>query len=124
MVEHAAVRGLEVAELDNGDGRIGIANPAITTPASPDTAADSAGAAPVQRVQVSADERDYSGGSPQLIKRILSRFPVESTIDFFAECGVELKREETGKLFPTTDKARSVLDALQFNSTFFKEIDC
>ena len=58
------------------------------------------------------DERDYSGGSPQLIKRILRRFPVESTIDFFAECGVELKREETGKLFPTTDKARSVLDAL------------
>ena len=45
------------------------------------------------------DERDYSGGSPQLIKRILRRFPVESTIDFFAECGVELKREETGKLF-------------------------
>ena len=58
------------------------------------------------------DERDYSGGSPQLIKRILRRFPVESTIDFFTECGVELKREETGKLFPTTDKARSVLDAL------------
>ena len=58
------------------------------------------------------DERDYSGGSPLLIKRILRRFPVESTIDFFKECGVELKREETGKLFPTTDKARSVLDAL------------
>jgi len=26
--------------------------------------------------------------------------------------GVELKREETGKLFPTTDRARTVLDAL------------
>ncbi len=58
------------------------------------------------------DERDYSGGSPELIRRILRRYPVESTIEFFAECGVQLKREETGKLFPTTDKARSVLDAL------------
>ena len=38
------------------------ANPAITTPASPDTAADSAGAAPVQRVQVSADD-DPSWGN-------------------------------------------------------------
>ena len=58
------------------------------------------------------NEQDYSGGSPRLIRRILRRFPVESTIEFFSQCGVELKREETGKLFPTTDRARSVLDAL------------
>lgn len=58
------------------------------------------------------NERDYSGSSPALIRRILRRFPVESTIEFFAEQGVEFKREETGKLFPTTDRARSVLDAL------------
>jgi predicted flavoprotein YhiN len=37
---------------------------------------------------------------------------VERTTAFFAELGVELKREETGKLFPVTDSARTVLDAL------------
>ncbi len=57
-------------------------------------------------------ERDYSGSSPSLRRRILNRFPVEATIEFFAQAGVELKREETGKLFPTTDQARSILDAL------------
>ena len=30
----------------------------------------------------------------------------------FAHYGVDLKREETGKLFPVTDRARTVVDAL------------
>ncbi|MSQ91285.1 MAG: NAD(P)/FAD-dependent oxidoreductase [Phycisphaerales bacterium] len=58
------------------------------------------------------ESSDYRGSSPELIGRILRRFPVESTVEFFEECGVTLKREESGKLFPTTDRARSVLDAL------------
>lgn len=58
------------------------------------------------------DEGDFSGSSAAFIRRILRRFPVESTVEFFAQRGVELKREETGKLFPVTDRARSVLDAL------------
>jgi len=58
------------------------------------------------------DERDYRGANPAAIRAVLRRFPVEATIRFFAECGVELKREATGKLFPVTDKARTVLDAL------------
>jgi predicted Rossmann fold flavoprotein len=58
------------------------------------------------------DERDYRGAPPAAVRAVLRRFSVEDTIRFFAECGVELKREETGKLFPVTDKARTVLDAL------------
>ena len=58
------------------------------------------------------DERDYRGAAPAAIRAVLRRFPVEETIRFFAEFGVELKREDTGKLFPTTDQARTVLDAL------------
>jgi predicted Rossmann fold flavoprotein len=57
-------------------------------------------------------ERDYAGATPAAIRRVLSRFTVEQTIDFFAGLGVELKREETGKLFPVTDNARTVLQAL------------
>lgn len=58
------------------------------------------------------DERDYNGSTPAAIRRVLTRFSVERTIDFFQSLGVRLKREETGKLFPETDDAHSVLDAL------------
>lgn len=54
----------------------------------------------------------YAGGSRHAIKKVLQRFDVPATIAFFRELGVELKREETGKLFPTTDQARTVLNAL------------
>ena len=59
------------------------------------------------------EDRDYAtDANPALVRRVLSRFGVDETVAFFAERGVELKREETGKLFPVTDKARTVLDAL------------
>jgi predicted Rossmann fold flavoprotein len=58
------------------------------------------------------DERAYAGSTPAAIRNVLRRFTVEQTIGFFADLGVRLKREETGKLFPTTDSARTVLDAL------------
>jgi predicted Rossmann fold flavoprotein len=51
-------------------------------------------------------------GNRHIIKNVLAAFPVENTIKWFASLGVELKREETGKLFPVTDKARTVLNAL------------
>ncbi len=57
-------------------------------------------------------ERDFAGATPPAIRKVLRQFDVPSTRAFFAELGVELKREDTGKLFPVTDKARTVLDAL------------
>jgi predicted Rossmann fold flavoprotein len=51
-------------------------------------------------------------GNRHIIKNVLAAFPVQATIDWFASLGVELKREETGKLFPVTDKARTILTAL------------
>jgi predicted Rossmann fold flavoprotein len=58
------------------------------------------------------DETAFAGSSPAAIRKVLRRFGVKETVAFFAELGVALKREETGKLFPTTDRARTVLDAL------------
>lgn len=55
--------------------------------------------------------RDFFGNRT-IIRNVLAAFPVERTIAWFASLGVELKREPTGKLFPTTDKARTVLHAL------------
>lgn len=57
-------------------------------------------------------EAAYAGSSRHAVRRVLGRFTVPRTADFFRELGVELKREDTGKLFPTTDRARDVLDAL------------
>jgi len=51
-------------------------------------------------------------GNRRIIKNVLAAFSVEDTVEWFASMGVELKREETGKLFPMTDKARTVLNAL------------
>lgn len=57
-------------------------------------------------------ERDFNGSTPPAIRRILRAFDVDETIAFFAAEGVALKREPTGKLFPVSDRARDVLDAL------------
>jgi hypothetical protein len=58
------------------------------------------------------DVEAYAGSSRNAIRKVLRRFDVPETIAFFREMGVELKREETGKLFPVTDSAQTVLDAL------------
>lgn len=58
------------------------------------------------------DESSYAGSSRHAIKKVLRAFDVPVTVEFFRELGVELKREETGKLFPVTDSARTVLTAL------------
>ncbi len=58
------------------------------------------------------DEKAYAGSSPNAIKNVLRRFGVAETVKFFEAYGVELKREDTGKLFPTTDDARTILNAL------------
>src|SRR3954468_24853006 len=51
-------------------------------------------------------------GNRNAIAKVLRTFSVAETVAFFRELGVELKREETGKLFPVTDRATTVLDAL------------
>lgn len=58
---------------------------------------------------VSAD--DFNGNR-NTIARILRTFTVAQTVAFFEDLGVRLKREETGKLFPVTDRANTVLNAL------------
>jgi len=61
------------------------------------------------------DETGYAcgpGTTRNAIRKVLRAFDVPRTVAFFAEVGVDLKREETGKLFPVTDDARTVLNAL------------
>jgi hypothetical protein len=58
------------------------------------------------------DARDFAGASPNAINKTLRAFTFDDTVRFFRGIGVELKREPTGKLFPVTDSARTVLTAL------------
>jgi predicted Rossmann fold flavoprotein len=57
-------------------------------------------------------ERDFRGGSRNVVRRLLRAFPAEAAVDFFREIGVSLHEEEDGKLFPDSNRARTVLDAL------------
>ncbi len=57
-------------------------------------------------------ERDFNGGSRPFISRVLRAFTVEQTLAWFGSLRVELKLEDTGKYFPVTDDAQTVLDAL------------
>ena len=57
------------------------------------------------------DVGDFNG-SRNIVRNVLAAFGVAATSRWFSSLGVELKCEDTGKLFPVTDKAKSVLDAL------------
>jgi len=56
--------------------------------------------------------RDYHGGSRNVVARILRAFPPEATREWFESLGVPLVLEESGKYFPASDDAQTVLDAL------------
>ncbi len=57
-------------------------------------------------------ERDFWGGRRTIIRRVLRRWTVAATVAFFEEIGVPLHEENDGKLFPNTNRARDVLNAL------------
>ena len=58
-------------------------------------------------------EHDFAGSTPPAIRKVLGRFGVDATTAFFRELGVPFALEaDTGKLFPQTDSARTVLEAL------------
>jgi predicted Rossmann fold flavoprotein len=57
-------------------------------------------------------ERDFFGGPRSIIRNVLRAFPVRDTIAFFRDAGVALHEEAHGKLFPDSNRARDVLDAL------------
>jgi len=55
---------------------------------------------------------DNFNGARNVVRNILAAFSASATVEWFDTLGVQLKREETGKLFPVANSARAVLDAL------------
>jgi predicted Rossmann fold flavoprotein len=58
------------------------------------------------------DEQDYCSGNQRLVRNVLRGFPAEKAARFFEEAGVQLVSEKDGKLFPKSQSARTVLEAL------------
>jgi hypothetical protein len=57
-------------------------------------------------------ERDFWGGPSRVVRSVLRAFPAAKAVALFAELGVALHEEEDGKLFPDTNRATDVLNAL------------
>jgi len=61
---------------------------------------------------VAVSERDFSGGKPTIIRKILRAFPPDDVVAWFGSLGVPLHEEAHGKLFPNSNRSRDVLHAL------------
>jgi predicted Rossmann fold flavoprotein len=57
-------------------------------------------------------EADFWGGKRTIVRRVLRGLPVAETVELFRELGVPLHEETGGKLFPDSNQARDVLNAL------------
>jgi hypothetical protein len=57
-------------------------------------------------------ERDFHGSSQAVVARILRAFPAQAAREWIEGLGVPLKLEPTGKYFPESDDAHTVLTAL------------
>ncbi|MCX7624722.1 MAG: aminoacetone oxidase family FAD-binding enzyme, partial [Candidatus Sumerlaeaceae bacterium] len=55
---------------------------------------------------------DYWASSPNVVRNVLRAFDVQHTVRWFASMGVKLVAENSGKYFPETNQARTILDAL------------
>ena len=51
--------------------------------------------------------------NPRFLYAALSAFDTESTMSFFEGLGVELKTERGKRVYPATDKAKDIVDAMQ-----------
>jgi predicted Rossmann fold flavoprotein len=56
--------------------------------------------------------RDFWGGSSRVVRSVLRAYPAERAAAFFQSIGVALHEEDDGKLFPDSNRSRTVLDAL------------
>ena len=108
-----------------GGGAAGLATAVFTARAAPDLrviCVDGArrvgakilvsGGARCNVTNTVVTERDFWGGPSRTIRSVLRAFPADRAVAFFAGLGVALHEEEDGKLFPDSNRARTVLDAL------------
>ena len=63
---------------------------------------------------IHADPTHYYGQDPTFVRRALDSFSVEDTLRFFRSLGLLTVTEASGKVYPFSDQANSVVDVLRF----------
>ena len=56
----------------------------------------------------------YHGDTPEFAKRALALFDVSETMFWFSKLGLYMIMEESGRIYPYSDQANSVVDVLRF----------
>lgn len=59
-----------------------------------------------------AEKSRYHGGDQNFIEQVLKQFDQFQTQKFFENLGVVLKEEDNGRIFPRTNSAQTIVDAL------------
>lgn len=62
-----------------------------------------------------ASEGGYNGDEPQFSEYAITRFGPEETLEWFSRLGLHTLAEPSGKVYPYSDQANSVLDVLRFS---------
>ncbi len=62
---------------------------------------------------INAGVSDYHGQNPEFVNGAVRRFWVKETLAFFQSLGIWHKVEENGKVYPYSEQASAVLDALR-----------
>ena len=60
-----------------------------------------------------AATRGYHGQNPEFVRDALSAFPPKDTLNWFASLGLFTIAEDSGKVYPYSDQANSVVDVLR-----------
>ena len=63
---------------------------------------------------VHASEGGYHGDDPHFHAHALRRYPPEETLQWFSDLGLYTVTEPSGKVYPYSDQANSVVDVLRF----------
>ena len=61
-----------------------------------------------------ADVRGYHGNDPAFVRPAMDAYPVENTLNWFRAMGLFTVAEESGRVYPYSDQANSVVDVLRF----------
>ncbi len=64
---------------------------------------------------IHAGERGYHGSEPDFSRPAISAFPPEDTLCWFQSLGLFTVTEESGKVYPYSDQANSVVDVLRLS---------
>ena len=62
-----------------------------------------------------ASEGGYNGDDPHFHECALAQFPPEETLEWFSKLGLYTVAEPSGKIYPYSDQANSVVDVLRFS---------